>query len=297
MTTPRAGLRRDRLRRRDPQDGHGHPCPTNALQGLAKRWGVRWHVEGDAFDRALAVVVEAQAALPMAAFWGPGGPPPATASSSRPAAAAKPSTWATGPSPASRRTRTSAAAQPLPGLEPLLRRQPGARPGAEDRVRAAVHGRAASAGEGAAGPARGRAASTPWRGPSTGERGRISAREVYDQVCLTLTKAATEAAAEERREAERERGRGRQGGAAAGDAREDTGPTVTSPLADRSPETNGPTSTATGSTSTAAQPGSSRPCRPLTPSPSTPPDPTPATDPRRRGARRACKTMPASVVG
>ena len=32
----------------------------------------RWHVEGDAFDRALAVVVEAQAALPMAAFWGSG---------------------------------------------------------------------------------------------------------------------------------------------------------------------------------------------------------------------------------
>ena len=32
----------------------------------------RWHVEGDAFDRALAVVVDAQAALPMAAFWGTG---------------------------------------------------------------------------------------------------------------------------------------------------------------------------------------------------------------------------------
>ena len=32
----------------------------------------RWHVEGDAFDRALTVVVEAQAALPMAAFWGTG---------------------------------------------------------------------------------------------------------------------------------------------------------------------------------------------------------------------------------
>lgn len=32
----------------------------------------RWHVEGEAFDRALAVVVEAQAALPMAAFWGTG---------------------------------------------------------------------------------------------------------------------------------------------------------------------------------------------------------------------------------
>ena len=31
-----------------------------------------------------------------------------------------------------------AEAQPLPGVEPLLRRQPGARPGAEDRVRAAV---------------------------------------------------------------------------------------------------------------------------------------------------------------
>ena len=39
-------------------------------------WGLmriaRWHVEGDAFDRALALVVEAQAALPMAAFWGTG---------------------------------------------------------------------------------------------------------------------------------------------------------------------------------------------------------------------------------
>ena len=32
----------------------------------------RWHVEGDAFDRALSIVVEAQAALPMAAFWGTG---------------------------------------------------------------------------------------------------------------------------------------------------------------------------------------------------------------------------------
>ena len=32
----------------------------------------RWHVEGEAYDRALSVVVEAQAALPMAAFWGMG---------------------------------------------------------------------------------------------------------------------------------------------------------------------------------------------------------------------------------
>ena len=76
----------------------------------------RWHVEGDAFDRALAIVVEAQAALPMAAFWGTG----RTASSDGqffPAAeaGAKPSTWSTpgtGPSPASRRTRTSPTASP-----------------------------------------------------------------------------------------------------------------------------------------------------------------------------------------
>lgn len=32
----------------------------------------RWHVEGEAYDRALAIVVEAQAKLPMAAFWGKG---------------------------------------------------------------------------------------------------------------------------------------------------------------------------------------------------------------------------------
>ncbi|MCM3680990.1 Tn3 family transposase [Sphingomonas paucimobilis] len=32
----------------------------------------RWHVEGSAYDRALAMIVEAHAALPMAAFWGQG---------------------------------------------------------------------------------------------------------------------------------------------------------------------------------------------------------------------------------
>ena len=32
----------------------------------------RWHVEGEAFNRALAMVVEAHAKLPMAAFWGKG---------------------------------------------------------------------------------------------------------------------------------------------------------------------------------------------------------------------------------
>ena len=46
----------------------------------------------------------------------------------------------------------------------LLRRQPGARPGAENRIRAAVHVRAATAGEGAAGPAQGRAAPRPGAG-------------------------------------------------------------------------------------------------------------------------------------
>ena len=40
----------------------------------------RWHVEGEAYDRALSTVVEAQAALPMAAFWGTG----RTASQRRP---------------------------------------------------------------------------------------------------------------------------------------------------------------------------------------------------------------------
>ena len=57
-----------------------------------------------------------------------------------------------------------AEAQPVPGVEPLLRCQPGARPGAEDRVRAAVHVRATAAGEGAAGPAQGRAAPRPGAG-------------------------------------------------------------------------------------------------------------------------------------
>ncbi|WP_313737053.1 Tn3 family transposase [Sphingobium yanoikuyae] len=32
----------------------------------------RWHVEGSAYDRALAMIVEAHAALPIAAFWGQG---------------------------------------------------------------------------------------------------------------------------------------------------------------------------------------------------------------------------------
>lgn len=32
----------------------------------------RWHVEGEAYNRALAMIVEAHAKLPMAAFWGTG---------------------------------------------------------------------------------------------------------------------------------------------------------------------------------------------------------------------------------
>src|SRR3546814_16047123 len=35
----------------------------------------RWHVEGSASARALAMIVEAHAALPMAALWGPGQEP------------------------------------------------------------------------------------------------------------------------------------------------------------------------------------------------------------------------------
>ena len=65
-----------------------------------------------------------------------------------------------------------APAQPVPGLEPLLRRQTGARPGVEDRVPAAVHVRAATAGEGAAGPAQGRAAPRPGSGRLLRGQGR-----------------------------------------------------------------------------------------------------------------------------
>ena len=32
----------------------------------------RWHVEGEGMDRALAMVIEAQARLPMAQYWGAG---------------------------------------------------------------------------------------------------------------------------------------------------------------------------------------------------------------------------------
>ena len=63
-------------------------------------------------------------------------------------------------------------AQPVPGVEPLLRRQPGARPGAlKTEFVLAVHVRAATAGEGAAGPAQGRAAPRSWRGLSTTDSG------------------------------------------------------------------------------------------------------------------------------
>ena len=68
------------------------------------------------------------------------------------------------PRRARHRVRRPAAAQPFPGLEPLLRRQPRARPRPEDRVRAAVHVRAEAAGEGAAGLAQGRAAPRPGAG-------------------------------------------------------------------------------------------------------------------------------------
>ncbi len=75
----------------------------------------RWHVEGEAYDRALSVVVEAQAALPMAAVWGTG----RTASSDGqffPAAgrgeALNLVNARYGTEPASRRTRTSPTGSP-----------------------------------------------------------------------------------------------------------------------------------------------------------------------------------------
>src|SRR3546814_1729794 len=45
---------------------------TNAHSFWELRRIARWHVEGSAYDRALAMIVEAHAALPMAAFWGQG---------------------------------------------------------------------------------------------------------------------------------------------------------------------------------------------------------------------------------
>ena len=68
-----------------------------------------------------------------------------------------------------------AEAQPLPGLEPLLRPNRELGPGAEDRIRAAVHVRAATAGERCGGACSRSSSSTPWRGPSTTGSGGASA--------------------------------------------------------------------------------------------------------------------------
>ena len=75
----------------------------------------RWHVEGDAFDRALAIVVEAQAALPMAAFWGTG----RTASQRRPVLPVRRPRRS--PQPGQRPVRGGAGRQGvLPRLRPVL---------------------------------------------------------------------------------------------------------------------------------------------------------------------------------
>ncbi len=50
---------------------------------------LRWHIEGEAIDRALAAVIEAQAQLPMASLGACALPSPATATSSRPHARGK----------------------------------------------------------------------------------------------------------------------------------------------------------------------------------------------------------------
>ena len=65
------------------------------------------------------------------------------------------------------RIRRAPAPQPIPGLEPLLRRQPRTRPGAEDRVPPAVHVRTTASRQGAPRPAQGRATSTPRPAPCT----------------------------------------------------------------------------------------------------------------------------------
>ena len=49
----------------------------------------RWHIESEALDRALAMVIEAQANCPGPASGAWALPPPATGSSSRPHARAK----------------------------------------------------------------------------------------------------------------------------------------------------------------------------------------------------------------
>ena len=54
---------------RPAQDGRSHDH-ARVLGIDAHR--ARWHVEGEAYDRALSMLVEAQAALPMAAVWGTG---------------------------------------------------------------------------------------------------------------------------------------------------------------------------------------------------------------------------------
>lgn len=43
---------------------------THDFMQLSRLW--RWHVEGEGMDRALAMVIEAQARLPMAQYWGTG---------------------------------------------------------------------------------------------------------------------------------------------------------------------------------------------------------------------------------
>ena len=81
------GRRDDRVSPRRPSPGNrcflsarggpilsGHEVPFHVA--ATRFWELmriaRWHVEGEAYDRALSMVVAAQAALPMAAFLGHG---------------------------------------------------------------------------------------------------------------------------------------------------------------------------------------------------------------------------------
>ena len=101
------------LYRRMPETRMAEATTTHGFWGLMRI--ARRRLEGDAFDRALSIVVEAQAALPMAGFWDTG----RTASSDGqllPSAgrgeALNLVNARYGPSRASRRTPTSPTASP-----------------------------------------------------------------------------------------------------------------------------------------------------------------------------------------
>ncbi len=86
--------------------------------------------------------------------------------------------------------RRTSKAQPVPDVKSLLCCQSGTRPNAEDGVRSAVHVGTATQGQVRRGLLKVEQLHALARAVYYGQRGRISAREVYDQMktcsCLTL---------------------------------------------------------------------------------------------------------------